>query len=174
MKIRLLSFQICLPLPDRSKNFRPDIWFINEDRISHRKTVNIIEITCPYSMMFDTPSGRKSTLEIRRTNKINKYTPLIDDICSSWNVDACLHIIVVSSLGVVPKETIITFRNIFHSDKRAISVARRCVIAAIKGSWTVFFGKDLNAPFLNSLDRNNDLTDSSQNHLTDEEDGDIL
>jgi len=107
------------------------------------------------------------------SNSIDGLRRMIDSV-DNFSANVCLHIIVVSSLGAVPKETIKTLRNIFHSDKRAVSVARRCVTAAIKGSWAVFYGKDVNAPFVNSLDRNNDLSDSSQSHLTDEEDGDIL
>lgn len=33
------------PLPERSRNLKPNIWFITEDSRRHKRTVNIIEIT---------------------------------------------------------------------------------------------------------------------------------
>lgn len=54
------------PLPERSRNFRPDIWFFIVDERTQKKTFTIIEITCPYGMLTDSPSGRDSSLAIWR------------------------------------------------------------------------------------------------------------
>ena len=163
-------------LPDRSRRLKPDIWFVRENPRTRNKTVNIIEITCPYGMLTDTPDGRKSSLEIRENDKLIKYSSLIDDIKSSWNIDATLFIIVISSLGAITKSTEKTLKKLFITKERSNLIAKRCVMAAIRGSYAIFYGKDLNrslhiAPSQVTSDYN-DITSSG--HLTDEEDGDIL
>jgi len=166
------------PLPERSRNFKPDIWFYKTDERTMKKSFTIIEITCPYGMMTDTDSGRKSSLDVRRKEKEDKYAPLIDDIKTTWNADATLHVVVVSSLGAIPKETLTTLKSIFGTKKRASLIAKRCVVAALRGSWAIFFGKNItsstrsNSTLIQSED--GDLSASDSCHLTDEEDGDIL
>ena len=163
-------------LPDRSSRFKPDIWFFTTDAHTLKKTVTIIEITCPYAMDTDTPTGRKSSLDIRREDKLKKYEPLVDDIKSTWNADVSLHVIVVSSLGAITTDTEKELMKIFKTKNRANNIAKRCVVAAIKGSWSIFFDKNIDHSHNNTShtvpsDANN-ITSSS--HLTDEEDGDIL
>lgn len=163
-------------LPDRSKNLKPDIWYIDENAHTSKKTINVIEITCPYGMLTDTANGRRSTLIVREEEKLNKYNTLISDIKATWNVDANLFVIVISSLGVITKNTKATLKKLFHSKKRRNLIAKRCIIAAIRGSWAVFYGKDIDhsnyvhRPVNSSVD----TEQSSSSHLTDEEDGDIL
>ena len=165
-------------LPERSRNFKPDIWFYRTNARTSKKSFTIIEITCPYGMMTDTNTGRESSLDVRRKEKEKKYAPLIEDIKSTWNADAELHVIVVSSLGAIPKETLNTLINIFGTKKRASLIAKRCVVAALRGSWAIFFGKNLLSSHRNdsipNLSDNNDLSTSDSCLLTDEEDGDIL
>lgn len=45
-------------------------------------------------MMTDTNEGRESSMDILRKEKELKYAPLIEDIKTTWNADATLHIIV--------------------------------------------------------------------------------
>ena len=165
-------------LPERSRNFKPDIWFYTTNEITQKKSFTIIEITCPYGMMTDTNAGRESSLDIRRKEKEAKYAPLIEDIKTTWNADATLHIIVVSSLGAVPKDTLSTLNNIFGTKKRALLIAKRCVVAALRGSWAIFFGKEIVSTPKNdripNLSDDHDLPTSDSSLLTDEEDGDIL
>ena len=165
-------------LPERSRNFKPDIWFYTTNEITQKKSFTIIEITCPYGMMTDTNAGRESSLDIRRKEKESKYAPLIEDIKTTWNADATLHIIVVSSLGAVPKDTLSTLNNIFGTKKRALLIAKRCVVAALRGSWAIFFGKEIVSTPKNdripNLSDDHDLPTSDSSLLTDEEDGDIL
>lgn len=52
-------------LPDRSKNLKPDILYIDVDTHSSKRTINVIEITCPYGLLTDTANGRRSTLAVR-------------------------------------------------------------------------------------------------------------
>ena len=165
-------------LPERSRNFKPDIWFYTTDPLTQKKSFTIIEITCPYGMLSDSDNGRTSTLDQRREEKLQKYAPLIDDIKTSWNANATLHVIVVSSLGAIPKETIDSLNSLFDSKKRSNTIAKRCVITAIRGSWAIFYGKDLISrchhdaiPDPSDAD---DFTSSSSSHLTDEEVGDNL
>ena len=164
-------------LPDRSSRFKPDIWFFTTDAQTHKKNVTIIEITCPYAMDTDTPSGRKSSLDIRRDIKLRKYKTLVDDIKDTWNADVSLHVIVISSLGAITVDTIKELKKIFKTKKRVNNIAKRCVIAAIKGSWSIFFGKNIDHSHDSSTSPTvqsdaNDITSSC--HLTDEEDGDIF
>lgn len=51
-------------LPEKSRNFKPDIWFYTTNEIIQKKSFTIIKITCPYGMMADTNSGRESSLDI--------------------------------------------------------------------------------------------------------------
>ena len=164
------------PLPERSRNLKPDIWFITEDPRTHKRTINIIEITCPYGMLTDTARGRKSSLLVREEEKTNKYSNLIDDIKNTWRVDASLHVIVVSSLGAITKNTESTLKKLFPTKIQSSLIAKRCVIAAIRGSWAIFYGKDLGgyARYNNSDLSSDDNVLTSSDHLTDEEDGDIL
>lgn len=67
-----------------------------------KRAINIIEINCPYVMMNDSNKGRVSLLVVRRKEKEKKYAPLIDDIKTTWNDNATLHVIVVSSFGAIP------------------------------------------------------------------------
>ena len=157
------------PLPEQTRFLKPDIWFIEENAQTHKRTINIIEITCPYGMLTDTAQGRKSSLEVREKEKMDKYNKLIDDIKVTWNIDATLYVIVISSLGAITKNTEQTLKKLFHTKKRSSLIAKRCVIAAIRGSWAIFYGKDIGA-----CTHNNDHNSTSSSHLTDEEDGDIL
>lgn len=97
-------------------------------------------------MLTDSPSGRDSSLAIRRREKENKYAPLIDDIKSTWNADASLYVIVISSLGAIPNETVSSLKKIFGTKSRTKVIAKRCVIVAIHGSWAIFFGKEIGPP----------------------------
>ncbi|OHT00059.1 hypothetical protein TRFO_33290 [Tritrichomonas foetus] len=134
-------------LPDRSKHLKPDIWY--SKLINNVLHVWIVEVTCPYAMLTDTATGRISTLHVRRLKKVQKYTPLVEDIELSWNAKVSLAIIVVSSLGVIPKDTFNEIKNITRTKKRALITAKRCAHVAIAGSWRIFTGH--NVPFLNEL-----------------------
>ena len=162
-------------LPERSRNMKPDIWFIEEDVHTHKRTINIIEITCPYGMQTDTAQGRRSSLEIREEEKVNKYSKLIDDIKDTWSIDSNLYVIVVSSLGAITKNTVKTLKKLFITKERSKLIAKRCVIAAIRGSWAIFNGRDIRNSTNNRNKNASDDTDHiSSNDLIDEEDGDIL
>ena len=162
-------------LPERSRNMKPDIWFIEEDVHTHKRTINIIEITCPYGMQTDTAQGRRSSLEIREEEKVNKYSKLIDDIKDTWSIDSNLYVIVVSSLGAITKNTVKTLKKLFITKERSKLIAKRCVIAAIRGSWAIFNGRDIRNSTNNRNNNASDDTDHiSSNDLIDEEDGDIL
>ena len=83
-------------LSDKSSRFKQDIWLFTTDAQTPKKTVTIIEIIYPYSMDTD----------IRREDKLKKYELLVDDIKSTWNVDVSLHVIVVSSQGVITPKVV--------------------------------------------------------------------
>ena len=160
-------------LPDRSKNLKPDIWYIYEDPRTQKKSMMIIEITCPYGMLTDSPQGRISSLDLREKEKADKYKNLIEDIKNTWNIDATLHIIVVSSLGAITRNTVSTIKKLFVTKERGKLIAKRCVMAAIRGSWAIFYGKDLITSHRQNR-AHNSVDINSSDHLTEEEGGDTL
>lgn len=126
-------------------------------------------------MQTDTAQGRRSSLEIREEEKVNKYSKLIDDIKDTWSIDSNLYVIVVSSLGAITKNTVKTLKKLFITKERSKLIAKRCVIAAIRGSWAIFNGRDIRNSTNNRNKNASDDTDHiSSNDLIDEEDGDIL
>lgn len=87
-----------------------------------------------------------------------------------------LHVIVVSSLGAITRNTKHTLKKLFPNNKHCSLIAKRCVIAAIRGSWAVFYGRDIGdyTRNENADPSSEDNVPTSSDHLTDKEDGDIL
>ena len=95
----------CPDLSPENRVLLPDIWYF--DRVNNH--LKIIEITVPYDSIDDTGSTKLSQ---RRQEKLEKYAGLVDEIRREWNVATHFHVIVVSSLGTVPKETVRELRQI--------------------------------------------------------------
>jgi hypothetical protein len=139
-------------LPEDSKILKPDIWFEKDD------VIYIIEVTVPYAMQTTRFPARNiedddddnernvpdpeelSTLEVRRREKVRKYSKLKEDCSRVFNMECKLFVVVVSSLGAVPKETEVTLNKMLKCQPRTLSLwLKRMSIAAIRGSMLIFY-----------------------------------
>lgn len=126
-------------LPPDVRSFLPDLWYVD----IARNIMKVLEITVPYGSYTDGDdhNSRISTLDKRRTEKKEKYKELIEEIKSTFNMDAELHVIVVSSLGAVSKDTYREISTLLHENKMNCKrTARAISAAAIRGSALIYWG----------------------------------
>lgn len=136
---------------------RPDLWWWENDRLM------VAEFTIPYGMLTDLDGESISTLTVRRNEKIEKYSQLINDCKSKFNCDATLLVFVISSLGACPAETLNELKSITGNIKDALKLAARMVAASIRESMFVFMDwmKDTDN------EKVNDVTDDTINSTSD-------
>jgi hypothetical protein len=140
------------------KRLKPDIWYL--DRV--KNCIKIIEITVPYDSVDD--DGR-TKLSHRREEKIEKYTPLVDEIRSKWEMSVYLHVIVVSSLGVVPKDTQRELLQILDGDyKKAQDVSRSLALNAVRESALIYWGIDKNQNHADNHEVNSASSEEAEDH----------
>lgn len=156
------SRELTLPgspaLSAANKALKPDIWYL--DRV--KNCIKIIEITVPYDSIDD--DGR-TKLTHRREEKIEKYTPLVDEIRRSWEMSVHLHVIVVSSLGAVPKETQRELLHLFEGDnKKAQDVSRSLALNAVRESALIYWGIDKNQNHADNHEVNPATSDEAEDH----------
>ena len=124
----------CPELSPENRAFLPDVWYF--DRVNNH--LKIIEITVPYDSIDDTGSTKLSQ---RRQEKLEKYAGLVDEIRREWNVATHFHVIVVSSLGTVPKETVRELRQLLGGDPKLVnSVTRSLALNAARESALIYWG----------------------------------
>ena len=70
--------------------------------------------------------------------KLNKYKPLLEDCKQQFHCDAELLIIIVSSLGAVPKETIDDVKKIAPSDRAWKKIVMKMVMTSIRESMFIY------------------------------------
>ena len=132
-------------------NLKPDIWFINNNKLT------LIEINSPYGTMNDRNDGPKSSLQLRREEKINKYKEYIELCKNRLKIDVELYVIVISSLGIIPNETNKDLKKLFNGNKKVLHlVARRCVVATLRESMLIFYR--IYEKSKNSLNQNHNVT----------------
>ena len=108
---------------------KPDIWWWKDD------VLNIMEITIPYGMLSDHDTEvRKSTLEIRRKQKETKYKELVTQCKNQFQCKVNFSVIIVSSLGAIPYDTIKDLRFYFGNKRRLNSLCRRLVTISLRES----------------------------------------
>ena len=109
------------------RRLRPDLWY--------RKggTLHVVEVTVPYA----TPSHGENTLETRRREKLEKYEPLMTALRRRPGAAAELHVIVIGSLGAIPKSTIKELEKLAPAALTR-RYAKRMTAAAILGSRLVY------------------------------------
>ena len=120
------------------RRFRPDLWWWQNG------TLNLLEITVPYATLKDPQEAdqeqeRECSLETRRKQKEEKYRPLVEECTRQFGTPTVLHIVVVSSLGAVPKATLRTLTKLVTDEKKAILTAKRIAVAALRESMSVYF-----------------------------------
>jgi hypothetical protein len=103
-------------LPERYARLKPDLWFVHPDD----DNIQLIEFTVPYGC-FDENSS-VSTLELHRRDKFSKYSDLVGDCQSSCNRQTFLHMIIISSLGIIEPHVFNELRSILGCKKRDISL----------------------------------------------------
>ena len=93
----------------------------------------MVEVTVPYA----TPSHGENTLETRRREKLEKYEPLMTALRRRPGAAAELHVIVIGSLGAIPKSTIKELEKLAPAALTR-RYAKRMTAAAILGSRLVY------------------------------------
>lgn len=113
-------------------SLRPDLWWWNGSKLT------IVEVTVPYGMMTSDNDETIPSLLQRRRQKLAKYNGLIDDCKQQFNCQAELLVIIVSSLGAIPSETIDDLKKFSNSNVWK-TLAKRMVITAIRESMFIYF-----------------------------------
>ena len=123
-------------LPRASQILKPDLWWI--DTQHDPKTLHILEISVPYNQMTDHEGEHICSLDKVRRQKTHKYQQLCDDATRTFNMPTKLHVLIVSSLGVIPKMTITELKNLFGETK-AKGIAKEIVNRVLHESAKIFF-----------------------------------
>lgn len=125
-----------ISLPERSKNLKPDLWYVKPDG-----ELVLIEVTIPYAQQTSKRGQCETTLECRRAEKRAKYTDLVADCRATYKTATNLYVFVISSLGAIPKETLDeTTRLTGGNEKMAALWVKRMAIACIRESLILFYG----------------------------------
>ena len=119
-----------------NSTLRPDLYWWDGN------ILNIAEFTIPYGMMSDNHGQMESTLSSTRKMKINKYKNLIEDCKSQFNCEVNFYVIIVSSLGAVPNETLGDLDKITSSKKDTKMLACRMVATSLRESMFIFMNYD--------------------------------
>ena len=121
------------PLPADVGRLKPDIVVITENKVM------IVEVSCPYDMKKD--DGRtvlEHTFDIKR----DKYLPLVKEVERRFHKQCSLHIVIVSSLGVVLKKCANELKALFgvKKDKAQLkTILKRISNASIIGSYLTYY-----------------------------------
>jgi hypothetical protein len=133
-------------LPEDTRILKPDIWFETNGELY------LIEVTVPYATKTthtipseeeeggEEVSEEMSTLEVRRREKVRKYSKLVSDCERVFSLKTNLFVIVISSLGAIPSETVKTVEKLLRCQNRTLSLwLKRMAVAAIRGSMVLFY-----------------------------------
>lgn len=152
-----------LVLPPSLSRLKPDLWFLEPEL----NKLTVVEVTIPYGSFNE---DGVSTLATRRSQKLEKYQELISFIRDSLRIKVEYYVIIVSSLGAVPKDTIRDLKKLARSQKRTSRYARLCSEAALAYSCTLFW-RSLDAQnHHRTPDDDPDSHDSAHSSSDDEED----
>ena len=121
------------PLSEVTRRLRPDIWYMRNG------VLHVVEITVPYASTTQRDGSRQDTLAMRRTQKLDKYQQLIEEIQNQPGAAAELHVIIVGSLGAIPDATMKELLKLAPAPL-AKRYAKRIVAATILGSRILYLG----------------------------------
>ena len=153
-------------LSERNQRLMPDLWYF--DRV--KNCIQVIEITVPYDSVDD--DGR-SKVAIRREEKIRKYEDLVTEIRNRWEIAAHLHIVVVSSLGTVPKDTKRELLSLLGGDTKLVNeISRSLALAAVRESALIYWGIDPTQQRADNHEVNPAQDDDGENPTDQDEDVD--
>lgn len=139
-------------LTTEEANLRPDITIITE------KEIHIIEISCPYDMPKDDDT---TALDFTYKTKKEKYEELRKQCEQHYRRKCKTYVVIVSSLGVVHKDTIMDLRHLFRFRKKTKSLnylTRRISTVAVIGSFLTYYKIDIRKRRNNARTNNGDNT----------------
>ena len=107
---------------------------------------------------------------------IEKYKDLVNEIKSRWNADVHIYTIVISSLGVIPKESFSDLKKLMKSKNRTLKATKRISLAVLIGSYNIFYGKDLKLTLYFTSDNtgNNEVEDDVEDSINTPSVSDVL
>ena len=152
---------------------KPDLWFgVMEN---NKLNIHMIEVNCPYGGYTVSNGVKMSKLKQRRKEKIEKYRDLVNEIKSKWNADVLVYTIVISSLGVIPKESFSDLKKLMKSKNRTLKATKRISLAVLFGSYNIFYGKDLKPTlyFTSGNTGNNEVEDEVEDSATTPSESDV-
>ena len=109
------------------------------------REIHIIEFSSPYDMQRENGAD---TLTETYEAKREKYAGLKQHCITKFNRQVTLHIIIVSSLGAIHKETIKDVKKLYtgwlNQKRKVAKVLRKMSTAALVGSYFIFYGIPFN------------------------------
>ena len=150
------------------RKLKPDLWWWQNNNLY------IVEFTIPYGTLSDHDSDeRRSTLETRRKQKENKYKELVESCERQFNCSVTFLVIIVSSLGAIPKDTMKDLKKLVKNKRKLDILCRRMVATTLRESMFIFYNwnyKDMRK------ERNNAIysTSSSEDNTNENNYSDIL
>ena len=139
---------------------KPDIVVWND------KEIKLIEFSCPYANVGE--KGNK--LDNTFNEKVEKYSELVKECEEVYKRKVTLHVIIVSSLGVVQKDSIKHLRNLLqisNKEKKTLNtILRRLSLTACIGSFFIFNRLNFEEYHYNIETNSNDSEDGGDNEDT--------
>ena len=116
----------------------PELAKLKPDMVWYGKNgeLYIMEVTTPFGII----NARDNTLKASRKRKITKYAPLVEAIREHDKIKVHLLVVIVTSLGAVPEDTIKDLAEIF-SETEIKRIARLLVAASLRGSKRLLHGQ---------------------------------
>ena len=123
---------------------KPNLWWWQQNDLY------IIEITVPYGMLSDNndENRRIFTLETRRKQKTEKYKELVQESEQQFGCKVRFSVIIESSLGALPKETISELRKFTMNKRKLNLLCRRIVGASFTDSMLIYYNLDFEKDML--------------------------
>lgn len=122
-------------LPEEVASMKPDIWFCEE--ANGDLNITIIEFSIPFGTMTNDSNGaRISSLSKVRQEKEVKYKALIRHLQNIYKAKVYYYVVVVSSLGAMPKETLKVLKDLFK--KKHKNIAYKIVDTVCSHSYSIF------------------------------------
>lgn len=90
-------------------------------------------------MMSNVEGQLCSTLDIRLCQKINKYKNLIDDCIQQFDCKAELFVLIVSSLGAIPKDTLDDLKLLTGTESDWKKLAKKMVMTSLRESMFLYY-----------------------------------
>ena len=122
-------------IPAELQVLKPDIVFIDPDT----SVMHIIEVTIPYNQVVRREDEVKNTLDLRQSEKEEKYKPLAQYIRDNTNHEVSIKTIVVSSLGHITRKTKSNIMQLFG--KKGHKIAESISKMVIQASAVIYTNK---------------------------------